>query len=294
MDVGKAMRVYVKYHDPLSFAINRVIAALIEYAPSSVEFIDDWREADLHVYHVTGKLHHHMAWCKTTKSYAAIQYTLRASRNKSTVDWMPFWKGAKAVWSYYDLAMLCREDGVKQEFNFYHAPLGVDNRIFKKYNNGEREYMICTTGGLWETESVRECVLAAESLGGKTVHLGPHEVGAGRNFECFRKVDDATIVDLFNKCKYVAGLRRAEGFELPAAEGIFCGARPVVFDSPHYRQWYDGIAEFIPENSREETIESLRSVFSKEWQQITDSELAEAKNRFDWQRIVTGFWETCL
>lgn len=287
------MKAFVDFHDPYSFAILRVVKALKEYAPKGLEFVSDKGDADFIVHHTVGRLKRLTRIINDGRPFAAIQYTLRGSRNKNAADWMPYWSKAKVVWSYLDLAMLSREDGVNPDFNFYHAPLGVDNRIFRP-TGAKKEYAICTSGGLYMTECVRECHIAANRTGGKIVHLGPSDVGAGRGFECYRFASDETIASVYNRCEFVAGLRRTEGFELPAAEGLLCGARPIVFDSPHYRHWYDGFAEFIHENGRDEVVESLYSILTKDRKPVTDNEIEEAKRRFDWEKIVSGFWEKCL
>lgn len=293
MGIVVNMRAYVKYRDPLSFAINRVIAALKEYAPPEVEFTDDWKSADLVVYHATGRLEKIEQESKIAKSYAVIQYTLRGSRHPFTGDWIPLWQDAAVVWSYLDLAMMTKDDGVTPDFIFYHAPLGVDNRIFQNRKQ-DRYYAICTSGGLYTTEGVRECHHAARDLGQQIVHLGPSYVGRGKDFNCYREVDDDVIVGLYNQCRYVAGLRRNEGFELPAAEGLLCGARPIMFDSPHYKRWYYGLAEFIPENGRPEMIENIKAILNKEYRPVTDYEMDEARTRFNWKNIIAGFWRRCL
>ena len=88
----------------------------------------------------------------------------------------------------------------------------------------------------------------------------------------------------------MSGLRRIEGFELPAAEGLLCGARPIMFDRPHYRDWFNKWAIFIPEGNREEVLQSLIDVFQQEYRPVTLEEIAEARQLFDWQSIINGFW----
>jgi glycosyltransferase involved in cell wall biosynthesis len=81
---------------------------------------------------------------------------------------------------------------------------------------------------------------------------------------------------------------------MPAAEGLCCGVRPILFDAPHYRTWYDGLAEFIPETDREQIIKDLTSLFKKPIREVTPNEIEDARARFDWEKIVTNFWKLCL
>jgi hypothetical protein len=79
-----------------------------------------------------------------------------------------------------------------------------------------------------------------------------------------------------------------------AVESLLCGTRPIMFDTPNYRQWFDGLAEFIPEESVSMTSYYLYKVFKKEPVLVSDAEIEDARKRFDWERLVKGFWERCL
>ncbi len=67
-----------------------------------------------------------------------------------------------------------------------------------------------------------------------------------------------------------------------------------MFDRPHYRRWYDGLAEFIPETSRKQMIEDLKVLLKKGAKPVTLEEIKEAKKRFNWEKLVTEFWKRCL
>ena len=256
-------------------AVNRITDALEKYRPD--------RDDDITIIPVNGRVEHLKRYLATIGKYAIIQMVLRSSLNPDTTDWLPIWEGATVVWSYYDLPTLTREDGNEPRFNFYHAPLGVES-IFRP-KDLQRKYTICTHG-TYLTESVRECILAS---GNQKVAYLNNDTGR-KNVDCFVDINDEELVDVYNQCHYVSGLRRDEGFELPAAEGILCGARPIMFDQPHYRQWFDGLAEFIPEEPRPKVVESLKKIF-KRTNPVTEEEIKEARKRFNWERIVTGFYE---
>lgn len=286
------VKVYITPPQTDSWALNRVVAALVQYAPADIEIVADLNAADLMVLHVIGRQDRNRKtaeWLKTRGwQYAVIQYVLRSSMRPSTKGWLPLWQDALVTWSYYDLKALCTEDGTSQDFPFYHAPLGADADVF--YPRGhQREYVIGTSGHGWQSESVREVAYAARRIGCSLFHLGP-ELNRGSSVICASGIDDDTLAHWYSRCEFVSGLRRIEGFELPAAEGLLCGARPICFDRPHYRQWFDPWAVFIPETRRAQIIDDLEIVFRAGACLVTEAERDAAKTRFDWNAIVTEFW----
>lgn len=284
------MNVYIDKTETESKAITRVIEALVRYAPKNIKFVEGVSASDIVIISVVGRLNHIKARiAKYQKPYAIVQYILRGSLNPNTADWASIWEKASVVWSYYDLAYAVKEDGGISKANFYHSPLGVDQGVFRPLKK-EKKYIICTSGLLYMTESVRECIKAAE--GRKVMHLGP-ELNI-QNVDCYSGIDDETLANLYNQCEFVSGLRRTQGFELSAAEGLICGVRPILFDKPHYQKWYEGLAEFIPENSRVEVIENLKAIFNGERKPVTENEMAEAARRFNWEKIISGFWERAI
>jgi hypothetical protein len=270
------MRVYLENY-PKSRAICRIETALRLYAPPQIEFVATIDEAELVIMFVFGRLEHRLNQAFELflkgKKYVVIQLSLTSTRNPNPVDWTNLWINSKLVWSYYDLP---------KEFNFYHAPLGADPKIFNYIPLGKR-YIICTTGNYNRTECLYECEKAAKLTDQKSIH--PIDVS------------DEELNRIYNSSHFVSGLRHKEGFEMPAVEGLFCGCLPIMFDTPNYRQWFDGYAEFIPEGTVEEVIQSLVDIFSdykKIYRVIGWRDQVELENRFDWGRIVKGFWERCL
>lgn len=279
-----------------SRSLIRVVNALIQYMPSDVEIVANSDAADLIILHVIGRQDRNRGKAERLRArgqrYAVIQYCVRSTLRPLTENWFPLWQDAILTWSYYDLKALCAEDGTSQDFPFYHAPLGVDADVFYPRNHA-RQYAIGTSGHSWVTESVREAGHATERAGRLMFHLGrrlnrkPHIMYASG-------MDDHVLANLYSQCEFIAGLRRTEGFELPAAEGLLCGARPICFDRPHYRQWFGPWAVFISEGSREQVINSLESIFRLGADPVTKTERVAAKALFDWETIITGFWKRAL
>lgn len=279
-----------------SRGIKRAYNALIRYAPSEIEVVDDEKQADLVILHIIGRLQGNTkrieALQKRDQRFAMIQYCLRSTMNPHTSQWIDLWSEAEVVWSYFDLLALCAEDGVIGNFTLYCCPLGSDASKFKQLSQN-KEFMIATCSKHALSESVRECAFAVKRVGAKMFHLG-HELRRGSDIVCASGMSDEKLAEWYSKCKYVSGLRRTEGFEFPVIEGLLCGARPIVFDRAHYRQWYDDFAVFIPENGRDEVIESLVRVFEGEYQPVSEVEKQLVRERFNWESIIKGFWERIL
>lgn len=289
------MALTVAFASPItgSRALARVELALRQRAPKSVEFASV-REANLVVFHVVGRRDHvRLQIRRLTRGqrYVVIQYALRSTQSPSTAKWLEVWNQAHVVWSYYDLRRCCREDGTRDPFIFYHAPLGVDSGVFAPQAVAQR-YAICTNSPTSDlSEGARECAIACNFVGQRMANVGVeiHRPSA----DCYINLTDASLAGLYAACRYVSGLRRIEGFELPAAEGLLCGVRPVLYDRPHYRDWYGDWAEYVREESRPSVVEQLTALFCRTVRGVSSAEVREARRRFDWGPIAAGFWERC-
>lgn len=232
--------------------------------------------------------------------YAVVQIALRTTPVPDVLhpSWHRLWSRATCVWSYYNLNQWILDAGGETSMclqNFYHAPLGADPSIFRKTNDGERPYLICTTGRKLMQEGVYECDGAARRVGGRVFHLGPEFRGMRAVAQRDHDISDEMLALRYNDCQFVSGLRRHEGFELPAAEGLLCGARPILYDQPHYRDWYHPWGEFITESDdRGATRRQLEAVFRRGVRPLTEDELRAATARFNWQTLVAEFWRRIL
>jgi hypothetical protein len=267
-----------------NFAMQRIVDAFKKYSPRSIEFVSSENEADLVIIYAYG--HRRKHWWRAErllsegKKYAVVQLAIRSTRNPGTQDWLQLWNHAQLVWSYYDLTQLLLEDNITKIDNFYYAPLGVDSEVFKDLGV-DRIYTIANLNNR------DECVNEVK------------EAAYGYVFQLGRGINEDELVYGYNQSKFVSGLRRKEGFELPVIEGLLCGAKPIVFDRPETRQWFDGLALFINEGSHKEVVNELRAVFSgtirsfpNQWPTDKDKELV--KQRFNWDTIIKGFWERII
>lgn len=199
------------------------------------------------------------------------------------------------MWSHYDLS-----DKMPAGSAFYHAPLGVDGEVFRG-NGHDRDLGVMTSGTVAgpEAESIEEVADAAWACGLKVVHLGPRQVvGMNiRNEYTWKSIDgvqDSKLAEYYGRCKWVSGLRQIEGFELPVIEGLACGARPIVFDRPDMRRWYDGLAVFVPVCHGNELVNRLVDIFLTDPEPVSDAERALVLERFRWSSIAKGFWSRLL
>ncbi len=291
------MRVYAEVPPGLSRAMERVVAALKLFAPKGVEFVTDRRDAHLVLLHVIGYPETETAVQELRtngQSFAIIQYCMRSTQKPNTRDWVDLWRGADLIWSYYDLPALMKADGLfDSSLNIYMSPLGVDPVFRNRPLQDVKTFTILTSGFVAESESVLECAKAVAAVKGRQFHLGPRSVCPDADM-CGTGIGDPTLAEAYSRSCWVAGLRRAEGFEMPAAEGLCCGARPIMFDAPHYRRWFDPWATFIPEGTFDEVVDSIVKVFESGCTMVSEAERQVALDCFNWETIVNGFWEGVL
>ncbi len=294
------MKVYLQPPQP-SLGLDRIATALTRYAPQSIEVTTAAQAADLTIIYAIGRRQRIERQTgdilSRGKRYAIIQVCLRSTMSPDTDDWYHIWKGATCVWSYYDLLKAIRDDGGQWMIqNFMHAPLGVDNRVFYDVHHPytiQREHVIATSGVSRLQESVRECELAAQVVGRSMFHLG-RKVTGKPHVTCAEGISDEELAQTYSTCEFVSGLRRTEGFELPAAEGLLCGARPVLFDTLDYRFNYRDWAEYVHEGTRQEVVDQLVQLFKRGAHPVTVEERAEAADWFNWERVCGEFWARCL
>jgi len=238
-------------------------------------FLVDRAEADLVVIPAYGRHDHIEIETRELKregrEYAIIQLALQSTRNPNPEDWLEIWQGAKVVWSYYALP---------GKFNLYHAPLGADSKVFHPLNL-DRGYLVGTTGNYARAECLWEVGSAARKVGWDMLRI----TGL---------THDEEINRAYNDCKFISGLRRKDGFELPVVEGLLAGARPIVFDTPNYRQWYEGLARFIPERTPAETVINLMNLFCDDFAPVTSLDISYARDMFNWSALIKDFWERCV
>lgn len=310
-----ATRVFMRPVGLHSPAMIRVSNALERHMPTYVRVAGSPSPnyCDIQVLHVIS--HDAIEYAARLRAagtrYIAIQYCLRTAGGNPR-DWIDMWSGAEFVWSYYDLEYyyfntcahiasehLASADHVlpRVPFRFMRAPLGIDDTFLPTPRHLlAKEPMVVTTGHVSGAgaEPIAQVWEAARRVGMRSVHIGPPRV-AGTDAQpdaSYQGIADESLANIYRRARFVAAMRHVEGFELPAAEALACGTRPIVFDQPAMRTWYDGLATFVPDTCGDShgLVTYLANTFHTSSSVVTDEMRAEAVNRFDWSVICRRFW----
>lgn len=296
------MKVYCAPTGLHSRAMIRVKNALIKYKPSNIQIVDNISSSDLLILHVIGfdSLEYSKQLQQQGKMYSVIQYCMRMTDYTIESHWWSLWQNAKLVWSYYNL------DNIEGKFNFYHAPLGIDetfinHKLDKSY---KRENLVITTGfvsGI-DSEPIEEVWQAATKLNYNIIHIGPNKI-EGIDFRTTKFnsyvgfpgfVNDIELSYYYSRAKYVSGLRHVEGLELPAAEALSCGSRPLVFAQDATQRWYGTLPTYLPDCHGETLLQCLADVLSRPYENVSDGEIKQIKDVFNWEKIITEYWQKLL
>jgi hypothetical protein len=282
-----------------SHAFRRIASALARYAPSYVEIVADCNDADLVILYAVSldAIEAGRKLFLTDRKWAVVQCCVGPTI--CPVDWWyELWSGAAVVMSYYQLAAMAPNC----QFNFYHAPLGIDD-VFKQPQPAQPRNLVITTGycdgeGAEAISEVWKAVEIVNSLPGQPfalqpLHIGPKHVqgmvNVPSNWHNEEGVTDERLAQLYNRAQWTASLRAVEGFELPAAESLACGARPLLFSQSSLKTWYEDLAVYIDECSGQALVDKLVTSMSEPFP-VSSEERQQAIDKFDWKVIVEGFW----
>lgn len=310
------MKAYVDPIPPtLSKSIHRLADALTAYAPPSVQIVSDYLEADFLLCHMIGQ----EGWepylerfTREGRSYGIWQHCLKTTRQPHPNDWNHLWSWARVVASCYDLAGMWTEAQIPPDTmeaahfrtpNFVRLPLGVDTGIFRPslmpvQQDGRptrylplKSYLVGTSGYVAGMESVDLWAqVCSQPPHRRQFHLGPNLHLPGSVLYA-NGIPDSELARYWSQCFYVSGLRRSEGFELPAYEGLAAGARPVMFDREDARHWLGDKAEYIQEGSDLDIVEQLAVLVNGPYRAVTADEIRWVRDQFSWEKMVRGFWE---
>lgn len=287
------MRLFVTDTLRMSKAMARVENAFRTHAPSwGANIVEKEEDADLVLLHVIGYPETVEAVKRIRnrgQRVALMQYCFRSTQEPFIAPWAAIWLQCAGVWSYYDLHREAQREGEKLNAVIYHAPLGVDPVFCQPVIEAERPIKIMTSGYVAESEAILECAEAARRHQQITFHLGPPNlVRHLPHVVNDNSISDPDLRRRYQQCQFVAGLRRAEGFELPVVEGLMNGCRPICFDKPHYRDWFSEFALFVPEVHGEPLIHALERAMATD-RPVTYEERQKAFHKFNWKPLVLGF-----
>lgn len=296
-------------------AMARIANALTKYLPPHHEIVNQIEQADLCIFYPIGyDWTKHLAECIAQgKEYALIQCCYKSSGG--TFDmWHPWWEKAIVVWSYLDLLPeadthgslnACAVASQDVDFNYYEAPLGIDEAFtLPLVAHPKRDYIV-TTGTMHGVgcEAILECWQAALKCNLSVVHVGPYPVGIDKpnvdvsgdewgtgSITGITGVTDQTLRGIYQNARWTCSLRYVEGFELPALESLSCGTRSIVFTQPATTKWFFDYCDFVPESEGEELVNYLVRKFSGPYEPVSQSTVDEVRSRFNWGVLAWRFW----
>jgi len=275
-------------HPSWGTAFTRISEAFRKYSPENIVWVPNWEDSDIFIIHVVGE--GEVPVLEREHPNKVIVQHCYWTAQIDRVDYIPFWKEAKLVISFHKLT-----DYTDESFNFHYMPWGADPDIFTYTNRDIRTVDVLTTGYIAKDECIDKLYEAAVKADKIVHHTGRNFVEQfgwdTGHYRHLRFMPILALAGLLNYTKYTSCLRLVEGFELLGVEGLFCGARPIVFDLPTYSA-YKGFAYFV--NHEDDIVEQLVHILSQEPEPITDSEYEQILKTFSWKVLVPKMFSRIL
>lgn len=273
--------------------MHRVALALRRSSP--YEIVEERESADIEIVHAIGVrdlVEYLVEIKKAGRKVVVLQYCFITG---GTLDeWRAVWEHVDLVWSYLpslethlrDLLLL-RPLGVAPEL--MEQPI---DELVRRQRSGvlTSGYVADATG-----EAIGEFASAASVGDMPVVHLGPaNPVGLRSkplDWRAVLNVTDQSLASIYGSMAAVSGLRFIEGFELPAAEGLVNGARPIMFKRQDAQLWFDDLACYVPEYQAgsAQLVEAIRERLES-MKPVRRDEIERARQNFDWRIICAEFW----
>ncbi|MCK4554861.1 hypothetical protein KAU19_07975 [Candidatus Parcubacteria bacterium] len=286
--MSKKIKIYFPLDSAWGIVLQRITYDIQRNAPENFEFVHSYEECDILFTHIIGQRE-----IKKDKPYVVFFHCFGLDRGSQVMDkFTEMFKNALMVYTYYPInEFLPSMEGI----NLMRRPWGVDSSIFYRMPEVPKTYTCLATGYVARTEAILELYRACEAVNGKLLHIGgsiEKEVGMLNPiyYERHLGITDNDMRKAYNACQWVSGLRRHEGFEIPALEGFLCGAQPICFDIPiFYNHWFSDFATFIPHSSQEIVTEELIKLF-KTKPLISSQKMETVKEKFDVNKLSSEFW----
>ncbi|MBU2395751.1 MAG: glycosyltransferase [Gammaproteobacteria bacterium] len=266
----------------------------MRYAPSDIEFVDDFENADLQIIDITRLSDKHNIKCK---NYIVNMHCKGEVSEENIMYYADIFQNAQMVYSHLDLEgeMTGSDKWTVEEFkkriNFVRGPWGVDEDLFFNMSGNQKAYTMLTTGAVAPTEAIAECLYACQAVKGKLLHIGPNMF---QNAEGYLNTRNLTIREMsasYSLSYYTNAMRRIEGFEKVFSEGVLSSSRPICFDTPLYRHWYKDIPRYVKEGTPDEVIKDLIEIFKSPYKPITEEEKQFVIDNFSWIKVSKKFWK---
>lgn len=294
------LNVWMQVYPLYTKVINHIMLKLGEQKPSNINLVDDWIDADIIIENVVGtpdrkNLCHWREedWSEDIKMRAEIHegplvYVAHCSIVDDDFFRMAFNK-SKCVFGFLDFSKT-----VNADYNYIRMPWGVDPNTFMELPDiKERPFDIYTWGASIkpDEEGILSLYKAMKQVDGKMLHSGI-DYGLEAPWYTFVPPADtyAGVAERLNRARFANALRREEGFELMGIQGALCGAKPLYFDLPCYRYWFDKFGIFV---SQDNAVEDLVKVFSEDVSVPAEDKKYVIDN-FSWDNVAKIFWGNIL
>jgi glycosyltransferase involved in cell wall biosynthesis len=255
------------------------------YAPVKYEFTNDPSNVDFQIIDITRLSDANYIKCK---NYIVFFHCFGEWSEEPAMAFEKIFDDAMLVYSHLDLSAFYPHLPADK---FMRGPWGVQPDLWYKEEGLTNDmFQILCTGEIAVTEGIREGVMACDAMKVKLLHVGTDFKYRNPSYVNKNKLAQNEMREAYNVSRFVSALRRVEGFEKPAIEGLLCGARPVCFDTALYRYWYGDLACYVREGTEEETLDDLVRVFQREYRPIEADEAERAIKKFAWYYVATNFW----
>jgi len=290
------MRVFFPYDPRISRAMERIRQAFIRYAPPGMEFVNSPGPSDIHVINWVGQnpREHHP---KDEQLQAAPTLPLTSKfivlLHNGNWFWPQYEREFQDLMRRASLIVTYSRDLLGFDIpGVLETPWGIDPEIFYRAPMG-KTWTIMATGYVADGEGIdaifNACYIAQLSM----IHVGGVLNGSWvqPTYTRVENVSDQDMRSLYNRSRFVSGLRRDGGFELPAIEGYACGCQPIVFDHPHMKRHYGDFATFVPSVPRQDLARILIPILREPKDLTPDQAIV---SRFHWDRVMGKIWNRIL
>jgi len=296
------MKVHFQTHQGLGIAMHKIAHFLLKYKPDGVEETS-FSDCDITIEHVIGdhwsnnSVHDKQLSARIKqKKFVLMWYCFECSTDEIKTNKFFNWAMENALMVYTTLPLELYGFGERQ--NVVRGPLGYDHTVFEIDPEVERlNNSIMSTGYVSGTECIEEAYHACKKMGGTLFHVGHNFNWNQIIYRQGEKLTDWQMKTLYCSASFVSGLRREEGFEIPVLEGAACGARPIVFNKPHYN-WFRDFAFYIQEGNFREVRDALTNILKQNISNdnilVTEEERKMIRETFAWDVIAKRFWSELL
>ena len=255
------------------------------YAPINYEFTTDSNISDFQIIDITRISDKYYI---NNEKYIVLFHCFGEWSEENPSEYYDLFKNAMFVYSHIDLASLYP---TLDSHKFMRGPWGVQPDLWRKIESNNSRFEILCTGEIASTEGIEECIAACDMMNTELLHVGNNLRYTNKSYINKSKLTQDEMMLAYNDSKWVSALRRIEGFEKPAMEGLLCGARPICFDTPLYRYWYGDLARYVKEGTHKETSLDLINVMKTQYAPISIEEREKAIKRFSWVNVSKRFWD---